>query len=247
MNKNKLLESIIKDCLYEAKKMTIEDKIQKIILSDDFKSWFDGSKVIDDDGNPLMVYHGGRTDGIKKFNSNFDGIWFSDNIKTAEAITSVVGLDKPKHSKKIKDILHGEYNSTNELYDELRKNGFKITRDMEYGKYGEKKWVINVIDNNGHKYVLNDYERATMVKHYIMRRGKNYAVFLKIINPFIIDAKSSNWDDIPFNGGKTSTMNISLYAKENGHDGVIFKNLYEIGVKSDFYVVYDGGQVKMIN
>ncbi|MCF8339615.1 MAG: hypothetical protein K9I82_01440 [Chitinophagaceae bacterium] len=224
----------------------LDSKINKVTETEEFKKWFDGSKVVDDNQNPLVVYHGASST-FKDFKSSFDGIWFSDNINVAETITGIIGLKKPKYSKRVKEILNGDYKNINDLLGELIKVGFRVERRREEDVYGNKKSYIYIIDKNGYEHKLSDYIRPMDVKTEIIKRGTNYAVFLKIINPLIVNAKNSEWDNIIFNGEKSSTADISIFAKEHGFDGVIFNNLYEFGIKSNVYIVYDNNQIKKIN
>lgn len=59
-------------------------------LSDSFKLWFHNSKVIDENGEPLLVYHGGRSENIKEFKGHFEefndlhsGYYFSKSLSLA--------------------------------------------------------------------------------------------------------------------------------------------------------------------
>jgi hypothetical protein len=38
--------------------LSVDEKIQQVINSPGFKSWFGNSKIRDKSGNPLLVYHG---------------------------------------------------------------------------------------------------------------------------------------------------------------------------------------------
>ena len=56
--------------------------IENIKLNNNFWKWFDGSKVVDDEGKPLVVYHATNTD-FKTFdfkNSLQKIIWFTNDI-----------------------------------------------------------------------------------------------------------------------------------------------------------------------
>jgi hypothetical protein len=53
--------------------------------SPEFKSWFGDSKVVDSEGNPLVVYHG--TDHVM---NEFYGGFFTDNPKTADEFGSAI-------------------------------------------------------------------------------------------------------------------------------------------------------------
>jgi hypothetical protein len=51
-------------------------------LSADFYKWFDGSKAVDADGNPLKLYHGTSKDkDFKYFNVAKSGVWFTPSPK----------------------------------------------------------------------------------------------------------------------------------------------------------------------
>lgn len=62
-------------------------KISEIILEsrdENFKRWFEGSKVVDRNGKPLVVYHGTHGDFSEfKVNAALGGIFFSPDPKEA--------------------------------------------------------------------------------------------------------------------------------------------------------------------
>ena len=70
----------------------------------EFKAWFGDSKVVDDQGNPLVVYHGSRHNAdIKKFSaakseqtSAERGIYFTDSAKSADQYASQWGDAGPE-------------------------------------------------------------------------------------------------------------------------------------------------------
>lgn len=59
---------------------TIHDYLNEQEVKNDFKTWFNNSKVIDNNGKPLLVYHGGPK--FNSFNTPTDGdkgLYFTDN------------------------------------------------------------------------------------------------------------------------------------------------------------------------
>lgn len=60
-----------------------------------------------------------------------------------------------------------------------------------------------------------------------------------------VDAKGRSWDNVEYNGVVMTTADISLLAKQKGHDGVIFKDLTEYYIKSNVFLVYSGYQVRI--
>ena len=85
-------------------------------------------------------------------------------------------------------------------------------------------------------------------------RGVIYPVYLSMKNPYVVDFQGRHW------GSKVKGMDIneiSIYAKENGYDGIIAKNIidqgdignvnYEIGntlKPSTDYIVFNPAQIK---
>jgi len=74
--------------------------------------------------------------------------------------------------------------------------------------------------------------------------------YLSMKNPLIVEANGANWRDAQRRG---ETSNVIKEAQEQGHDGVIIRNVkddYNNGVKTkptDTYVVFDSTQIKSVN
>lgn len=50
----------------------------------EFKTWFGGSKIVDEKGAPLVVYHGTATPGFERFRKAANGLWFAYDAANAE-------------------------------------------------------------------------------------------------------------------------------------------------------------------
>jgi hypothetical protein len=161
-----------------------------------FWSWFDNSKVVDKNGNPLVVYHGTNT----KFDSFITGenryVYFTSDVNLAD----------------------------------------------KYATHRSKK-------TNSEKII--------------------YDVYLKIVNPLIVDANFESWDYISTKGiencddaikdllkrgvDRIITNRTPEIAIKYGFDGVIIKNLYDgVGYGKDadistVYVVLKSNQIKIIS
>ena len=59
--------------------------------------------------------------------------------------------------------------------------------------------------------------------------GSEFALFNSIKNPLIIDANYSNWNEIEYNNEIHSTRSLEKYARDNRYDGIIVKNVYDVG------------------
>lgn len=77
-----------------------------------------------------------------------------------------------------------------------------------------------------------------------------YSVYLKTNKPLVIDCNGQNYASIVFDGKEMDTYEWAKYAKRNGYDGIIFKNISD-GVGYDDlsrlttdYVVFNSNQIK---
>ena len=86
-----------------------------------------------------------------------------------------------------------------------------------------------------------------------------YSVYANIINPYVVDAKGKNWDNIRtgLNPFLQSTRDIAQKAKKKGYDGVIIKNLVDAGgysfmsgekvAPSTVVIAFNSNQIKSIS
>ena len=75
-----------------------------------------------------------------------------------------------------------------------------------------------------------------------------YPVYLRMLNPLIVDAQGENWSYVPFKGSFYYADDIVSVAEGKGHDGVVFLNIYDSksanGILSNTYIVFDPKQIK---
>ena len=134
--------------LNEFIKTTVEEYMKENNLNDNFWRWFGDSRIIDNNGNPIVVYHATKSD-FKAF--NFDNspqqiIWFTSNLNAI----------------KNKEIGASGYDFTKELYA-LLKNPCGWN---EYEKYGlgqieDRGYDGAILENNDgtfEGFVFNPYQ-----------------------------------------------------------------------------------------
>lgn len=151
---------------YQQKQAVTLYQSSKQTESAEFKKWFGGSKVVDEDGNPLVVYHG--TDKAftafrrkkrgysTKAESAKLGFWFVDNPTTAGG--------------------YAEYaagSGVRDLYD-------KADRLESRGQYDAAEQLRANAENSP-----NDNLGANVKP-----------VFLSIVNPMVIDFEGQSWADV---------------------------------------------------
>jgi hypothetical protein len=159
--------------------------------SPEFRQWFGDSKVVDANGNPLVVYHGTPSKtAIDSFNADNGGVFFTSDEKTA-----------------------GEYTGARGMWQ----------------------------------------SRST---------GSVQSAYLAMKNPLIIDALGKRHDNIPVPWqqwkpkvyGNLPANAVSVekaldYAKRNGHDGLIVRNVVDSARTdgkraSDVFAVVAADQIK---
>ena len=251
-----------------------------VTKSYEFRQWFKGSKVVDDRGHPLVVYHGSETGGFSVFstktvNKMFGNkpayLFFTNNWEIARSYSPSDVLDPmPPHmrvenDKDLRDLIAREarrlgvsidFSSFKRLvYDPERREEqwYSVTADNRYfgegssgesGRYSEEAWpaarreLIYAMGRN--------FDTRTKYLPGI------YAVYLRIVNPLVVDAEGAKWTAIPFRGAFASTDDICTTALEEGHDGVIIRNAVDMGqyaprgvqIPATIYAVFDPRQVK---
>ena len=94
-----------------------------------FKDWFKGSKVVDENGEPLLVYHGGpKFDYFNVPTEGDKGIYFTDNRWLAHEFAS-------QHEEVFRKRNNDDYSDVpEEMWDE-NEGGW----DEKYFKYTEVK------------------------------------------------------------------------------------------------------------
>ena len=238
-------------------------------LTDEQISYFKDSKARDALGNLLVFYHGTESGGFTIFDSGYsrDGIsfFFTDNPTVAKSYSGTNKTYTPKKItiEQINDALK-EVDSERQLFKvgdsyELRwvdaDNRLEETFDSfdEAEQYIRKEWADALVNISGEQ---QGNEPA------------NYMVYLNLKNPLIIDAEGKYWDELDkiyFDDDTDSDENDSenddtrryvKYARDNGYDGVIFKNIIDTALyasnlekfqTSTVAVAFDSNQIKSVD
>ena len=203
------------------------------ILSKEQQEFFKDSKVRDEDGNLLEVYHGTKTNGINIFN-------YAPNRQT--------GTDYGK----------AYYFTT----DYIKAQGYQydINKDpkfIEYDKIGKEYLdkVFATSDENEKKKVVQewaDWEKENSVTKLLydenftperLPDGETKKLYLNIKKPYIADAKGQYYFKV-----------YDKYFKEaraNGNDGIIVKNVIDVAMGKhrpiDVYIAFNENQIKNVD
>ena len=225
---------------------------EKGVLSKYFKKWFGKSKVVDENGEPLVVYHGTSDYGFNIFDflklgertgakSAEEGIFFTSSKAVADGYAHLGEGDTfapmVDQIKKLESQLN-----------ELQKTPLKeITPQLQetYAKLESQKNEIG-----------RELHQARMQRGSIIDSGGLppkapgagvYSTYLSFQNPKIVDLKGKTARAL--DQAQTFT-DIIKEAKANGHDSVIFKNAKDnatsdtVNIESDIFVAFKPEQIK---
>lgn len=229
------------------------------------------SKVVDENGEPLVVWHSGMSE-------------IKDNIFRNKVITTINKAEEWVTDKNIEDYIKEGYIISEEdiaKYNEgkdveiAKPNAIYASSERDVSNsYTKKSYEASIefdeeIEDraeqraedwgNEEYYLYLDFLKTTrdkelaskMTDEEMLKRhpegkeeyisptnpyeykdipiGTELALFSTIKNPLIVDAHKSNWNDISFNGETHTTRTLEKYARNNGYDGIIVKNVLDIG------------------
>ena len=209
-------------------------RLTKTDLNDNFWKWFGDSKVVDENGEPLVVYHGTDTEFSVFDNSvNQDkhrqigadlGYFFTDSEKIARRFI-------PKRQPKEIEIDYSPF-SNKEEYEYFAKNIQSNWQELK-NKYGEDKF-FELRDNY---FEITDKINANKnqdTQYYGLK-----SCYLKIENPRYIDGEII--------GVGEDREAFMLQSKANGNDGIIITNADTGASIATEYVVFEPNQIKSID
>lgn len=220
-------------------------------LSEDQIAYFKDSKVRDENGNLKVMYHGSTDAGFHVFDPGYsdDGIslFFVDSQDLA---ASYSGSDEIYDAKSINTAEDLE-----KFFADIGAEGFEVIEEngrLSLYHYGD--FIVETDDARGIYTEFCDYAG-------VGEGEANYRVYLNLKNPLVVDAHNNSWRELPpladpeNAGGKHlwKTRDYAQYAKENGYDGVIFKNIEDIGgygvvgdTVATVAIAFDSNQIKSV-
>lgn len=174
----------IKEELYE----TLSNMIEQV-LEEDFKSWFEGSKLVDENGQPLIFYHGTKQkfDTFKsKYNDKliffaYDEKFAKEWAESAPLTDEQEQIEDDIYDKKIRPYGKAVYKKLNQKYgDEYSDEKYKEAR-KKIDRYERRQHRLAGIDPK----VIPVYIKA----HKIFSPERDYELVLDEI------IKYYNWEN----------------------------------------------------
>lgn len=198
----------------------IESVVEKPKFDNNFWNWFKGSKVVDDEGNPLIVYHG-STLTFNEFKAKTNptqlgadfGFWFTDDIDVATSFSKVLNDDSSRkyynvinsdeHTKNLVELKKQAKITTNDillLYSDLLKISLDKLKDNLSKHFNVKKdaEILNYLENNkfsrnadGNEISSWEYDE---IKRIQKQRYQNYMSMQIQLENEILKKASENQD-----------------------------------------------------
>jgi hypothetical protein len=193
-----------------------------------FKRWFGNSKVVDENGEPLIVYHGSRVPYLDRFDlgkegtgavmsgaaERYGGVWFSSSRDGASFFAD------PRES----DFAEADattYGEPGDFYAAV------------HSEKGDDLFQIGPFSTEDQAQQEGD--RAVTSYNADPNRGDAvFNVYLSLQNPLMLDGVIPRGPEFDL-------------AKRNGHDGIIARNVADGGAFGDVYVAFEPNQIKSVN
>lgn len=201
----------------------------------EFKRWFGDSKVVDGDGRPLVVYHGTAND-IEQF----DPLLLGGNTKAKSAKSAFFFASSPTVASGYA-VLGRSRAATRGAQIEAASESDILTPETR--SFLKKQLAAPLSEAENAEWSEWFGEVYDIRKGDFIQRGANVLpVHLRIENPLIVDYAGNNYRERSF-------LNVISQAKEEGRDGVIFRNAEDSMHKdfaevSDIYAVFSPEQIK---
>ncbi|MBQ9758762.1 MAG: hypothetical protein IJW12_03215, partial [Opitutales bacterium] len=183
----------------------------------------DVSKVVDENGEPLVVYHGSRTGG--RFYEFEQDSFFSDDFETADMFKREADFELYVNGKLVGTV--GDEDASNFAY-ELSNGDYTAEDIADWGDISREdissSYAVDEIRRlSGYEVSADEIETVRLVP----TRGV-FNVFLNIRNPLVADYGGKVWMDNDF----LPEEKIKEAKKE--HDGVVVKNIVEGGFMGEY-------------
>lgn len=200
------------------------------LKSEAFKRWFGDSKVVDATGKPLVVYHGTAADIAQFSNLTLGRNTGAASAKMGHFFTSSA------------DVAAG-YAKLSPTRPELRSAELRAAAESDVLDSETRKYLQeNAADTSRMGFSIDDYGWVGEGLDGGVVGANVVPAYISLKNPAVHDFKGEEYRDRTF-------ASLIEEAKEQGRDGVIFRNAEDAIHKdhdevSDIYVVFDSTQIK---
>lgn len=178
-----VIQNKIRNIIRESiKKVLVEGFLDDIYLSDNFKRWFNGSKIVDENGKPLLLGHGTVNFGFKSFKTRYihlapinDASYFSGGnkrmFKFKKTLNKLSNEDVVNLYNKYLSYANNESEFVYKLDDNVMKkilNGYE--EEIYSYKTGKFSDWFSKEDNEEYVKALNN-SRKILINYYNKNMG----------------------------------------------------------------------------
>jgi predicted nucleotidyltransferase len=200
--------------------------------SDDFMSWFSGSKVVDPEGQPLVVFHGSTHPWIASFDKGYQG----------------KGVVNPSREGQGGFFFSSDKGAASYFSDKKPKKTADSENISVYGDSGNYYYSVGTRTRNmedsvsifqGGPYPTHQeaqdagYAEAETYNKSLRQDTFTQGYYLALRNPM----------ESQFENGPTQAI---ADAKAGGYDGVIARNVFDGDRRSDVYIALEPEQIKSV-
>ena len=209
---------------------------KSVTSTPEFKAWFGKSKVVDESGEPLVVYHGTAGSGFRLFDMSKGGS--ATDARDARGVAYF--SDDPGIAGRFVAIEHFAFTYLDSLKDWYYKNKSKLSSKDNQEVRELRDMISDPVSFRSDRDEID--KRLSSLGAPIPEpeiSGGVYSVYLSFKNPYIKDFKGEIWDE------DKQSMAVR-HAKAGGYDSVIFKHIDEEGKghESTSYVAFEPTQIK---
>ncbi len=183
------------------------------------------SKVVDENGEPLVVYHGTNYPKFSEFRGDDNGIYFSSADRASWYATNA---DIPAN-KKFAPIFNN--------WDEVE--GYAKDNDIDFNELNREEYENGYVFDNKIVFDLDDITNIIQEDIERFEIAALFPVFLNIRNPRRLNAKGKH------------ALNVDDSRKNKKQDGVIVRNIRDLPLwqkdkdwEDTNYIVFSPNQIK---
>lgn len=241
IEKQAIIEAAKADGTYmkapNGKKTNLTEDQWATVRTSSFKEWFGdwidspgfSSKVVDENGEPMVVYHGSPVENITTFRDG--SIFFAKDIEVAQGYAGENGTIYPSFLNfRVPLKEYGGYNNWNDLRPEFK----------EYERY-------RIVDSNGEVIVEDiiheaDANMYALDMAYEEAYNENNDIEYDDVTPYEVQKYYDNEN-------VTTDALFEVATKVHGYDSVILENITDAATENeafhtDVFIASDPGQVK---
>ena len=247
-------------------KMSLSSAMRKIQNMAAFRAWFANSKVVDENGEPLVVYHGSHFDisSFKRTRGAHFGFHFGDqeaaNNRLVDTSEGRVDLEE---RERLDRIAERKFEEWKKYSDELRSRKRDIPDEVLLKALESGEDLGPIFDEYEYKPTTDEqkrldelqeaYDRAKVPIFPLGVGSRIGAYYLAIKKPLRL-RDVGNWGStkkikevLPFESDARTLRELEEDIKAHGYDGIVYSNIVESRVMhTDSYIAFEPTQIKSI-